>query len=160
MKQAEEWFDSIYTKYHDQMVKIAFGILDDRELAKDIAQNTFLTLLLKQEQLRDHCNIYGWLVKTVKNHIGNELQRACHSLEVPLLPKHESVAAETPVDFLSVLPTELSESEQHILYLFYEVGLSHEEIAVKLGCTPAACRMRLYRAKKHCQDCWGRDKIF
>lgn len=160
VKSIEEWFDPIYTKYFDQMVRLAFGILDDWQLAEDVVQNTFITLLMKQGQLRDHCNIHGWLVKTVRNRIGNELQRACRNLEVPLLPKHESTAAETPVDFLSVLPPELNESEKHILYLFYEVGFSHEEIAVQLGCTSTACRMRLYRAKKHCQECWGKDKNY
>jgi len=37
------------------------------------------------------------------------------------------------------------------------MGLTHEELAARLGCSPEASRMRLYRAKKHCRDLLGKN---
>ena len=152
MDQVQEWFDPIYLQYHDEMVKFAFYLLRDAELAKDIAHNAFLTMLTKYAALRDHPNLHGWLIKTVRYQIKSELQKSRYSLEVPLLPEHELIALDPPPDFLSTLPPGLNENERQILYLFFEVGLTHEQIAAQLGCTPEACRMRLHRAKRRCFD--------
>lgn len=138
------------------MVRIAFHLLGDQELAKDIAQNTFLTLLTKHDQLRNHPNIEGWLRLTVRNLVWNEQQKAHYSVEIPLRPDYESAVVVDAPGFLSSLPPGLKEGERQILYFFYEVGLTHEELAIRLGCTPEACRMRLYRAKKHCHDLLGK----
>ena len=152
MDSIQKWFNPIYLQFYDEMVHLAFRTLQDVELAKDIAQNAFLTMLIKYDQLRNHPNLHGWLIKTVRYLIMNEQQKAYYSLEVPINSENELVAMDTSINFLSMLPPELSERECQILYLFFEVGFSHETIATQLGCTPEACRMRLYRAKKRCYD--------
>lgn len=47
MNPVEAWFNPIYSEYHDKLVKLAFRLLGDEELAKDIANTAFLTLLTK-----------------------------------------------------------------------------------------------------------------
>lgn len=157
MNQIKKWFDPIYLQYHGEIVKYSFRHLNDAELAQDIAHNVFLTLLTKYDQLREHPNIHAWLLKTTHYQILNELQKSRYSLEVPLVLEDELAAGDAPPDFLSALPHGLSEGERQILYLFFEVGLTHEEIAAGLGCTPEACRMRLHRAKKRCRDLLGKN---
>jgi len=156
VKRVETWFDSIYSKYYKEMIGIAFHLLGDRELAKDITQSAFLALLTKYDQLRNHPNIEGWLRVTVRNLVWNEQKKAHYSVEVPLSPEYEPAVSSDASSFLALLPPELKEEEQQVLYFFYEVGLTHEEIAARLGCTPEACRMRLYRAKKHYHDLLGK----
>lgn len=152
MKQVETWFDSIYSKYYKEMIRIAFHLLGDQELAKDITQSAFLTMLTKYDQLRNHPNIEGWLRLTVRNLVWNEQQKAHYSVEISLCPDYEPATVADAPSFLSSLPPGLKEEERQILYFFYEVGLTHEELAARFGCTPEACRMRLYRAKKHCHS--------
>ena len=148
----DAWFDPIYTANYSRLVKVAYYILWDDDLVEDIVQNAFSALLIKQKQLRAHPNISGWLTKTVRNIADNERNRARYTREVPLLPEHETKADEPLPDFLSLLPPELSEGERQILYLHIEVGLSHDEIAARLGCKPEASRMRLHRARQRCKE--------
>ena len=133
-------------------------MLWDKDMVEDIVQNAFSALLIKQKQLRDHPNISGWLTKTVRNMADNERNRARYTREVPLLPEYEPVAGEPLPDFFSLLPPGLKEGEQQILYLHIEVGLTHEEIAARLGCKPEASRMRLSRARQRCRELLLKNK--
>lgn len=154
MSPVQAWFDTIYEENFKLLQRTAMHLLRDRQLAEDMVQTVFLTLLSKHEGLQDHPNIRGWLIQTLKYQIQSELQRARYSHEAPLTPAHEQViGASEPYesDFLSLLPTELSSSEKMILYLHIEVGLTHEEIAERMGCSTEASRMRLYRAKRRCK---------
>ena len=152
MSPVQAWFDAIYEENFKLLLRTAMHLLRDRQLAEDMVQTVFLTLLSKHEGLQDHPNIRGWLIQTLKYQIQSELQRARYSREVPFT--HDQVIAEEEAhepDFLSLLPTELSSGEKMILYLHIEVGLTHEEIAERMGCSTEASRMRLYRAKRRCK---------
>ena len=152
MSDLDAWFEPIYTANYSRLVMVAYHMLWDEDMAEDIVQNAFAALLMKREQLRDHPNIPGWLVKTVRNMADNERNRARYTREVPLLPEYEPAADEPQPDFMSQLPPELSESEKQILYLHFEVGLPHDEIAARLGCSPEASRMRLSRARRRYKE--------
>ena len=152
MNSIDEWFEPIYIKNYTKMVKLAYYILQDKNLAEDVVQNAFFALLIKHRQLWDHPNIPGWLTKTVKNMADNTRNKASYMLESSLLPEHEPAVDGFPQDFMSLLPSGLSEKERQILYLHIEVGLPHTEIAAKLGCKPEACRMRLSRARSRCRN--------
>lgn len=158
MRDLDTWFNPIYSDNYSRLVKTAYYILWDEDLVEDIVQNAFSALLIKQEQLRDHPNISGWLTLTVRNMADNERNRARYTREIPLHPQHEPTADESPPDFLSLLPSELSSGERQILYLYIEAGLSHEEIAAQLGCKPEASRMRLCRARRRCRELLLKNK--
>lgn len=152
MNPVHQWFDSIYLQYQKKLLVLAIRMVGDSQLAEDMVQSVFLTILTNHERLNNHPNIWGWLVITLRNQIMTEMQKAFRSCEVELKPGCEP-AAEDPYepDFSEAMPPGLSDAERELLYLHFEVGLRHEEIASKLGCSPEACRMRLLRAKKHCQ---------
>lgn len=153
MASPQDWLHSIYIKYYKRVWQVAYYLLEDRDLAEDMAQTAFLVLLTKYDSMKDReGDLYGWLLRTVRNLIMNESQKAYRTREMPLNPDHEFIAADDySPDFFSVLPPGLTESERELLYLYIEAGFSHEEVASKLGCKPEACRMRLYRAKAYCK---------
>lgn len=151
LRESDAWFDPIYTANYSRLVKVAYYLLWDKSMVEDIVQSAFFALLLKREALRDHPNIPGWLTETVRNLANNEHSRARYTREVPLTPGRDVAAGEPPPDFMSLLPAGLNESERTILYLSIEAGLSHEEIAARLGCRPEASRMRLSRARQRCR---------
>ena len=99
MRDLDTWFNPIYSDNYSRLVKTAYYILWDEDLVEDIVQNAFSALLIKQEQLRDHPNISGWLTLTVRNMADNERNRARYTREIPLLPQHEPTADESPPDF-------------------------------------------------------------
>ena len=159
MNSVEDWFDKHYVENYKMMVKIAYRLLNDWELANDIVQTAFLKMLTKYDKLKHHPNIRGWLGVTVKNLVGNERQKAYYRLEVPLHLVYEPTLKEPPPDFRSVLPPGLKEEEIQLLCLYFEEELPHEKIAAQLGCTPTACRMRLKRAKQHCHDLMEKNEF-
>lgn len=152
MNKVGDWFDKLYLENYEMMVKLAYRLLNDWELANDIVQTAFLRMLTKYDKLKYHPNIQGWLVVTVKNLVGNEKEKAYYRLEVPLRLGYEPALKEPSPDFLSILPPGLREEEKQLLRLYFEEELPHEDIAAQLGCTPAACRMRLKRAKRRCYE--------
>lgn len=152
MESVQTWFNRIYLKYRDELLRLARRAVGNDELAEDIVQITFEKMLNNYEKTVKHENIYGWLLRTLKNQTMNELKRASRIREVRMEPKYEPTARDPyEPDFLASLPPGLSDKERELLYLFFEMGLHHEEIAAKLGCTTDACKMRLLRAKVHCQ---------
>lgn len=153
MDPVHKWFDAIYLKYQKKLLIIAIRMVRNQQLAEDIVQSVFLTLLVNYEHLVEHPNIWGWLITTLKNQIMSEMQKAFHFREVALDSDHEPVCKDPfEPDFSEAMPPGLSDGERELLYLYYEVGLHHEEIATRIGCSTAACRMRLFRAKEHCRE--------
>lgn len=160
MSDLDTWFVTIYKANYSRLVKMANYMLWDKDMVEDIVQSAFSTLLIKREELRDHPNIAGWLTLVVRNLVDNEQNRARNTREVPLFPEYEPAADEPLPDFMSLLPPGLKESERQILYLHIEVGLTHKEIAARLGCKPEACRMRLSRAKQRCRELYLKSDCF
>lgn len=154
MESVRDWFDPIYVEYYQRLLKIAVRIVRNQQLAEDLVHNTFEALLRDAEKVRGRRNIWGWLVKTLTNKAMNEINKACNKREVSLEPKHMPAANDPyePDDFLSVMPPGLSQEERKLLYLRFEMGLSHAEIAEEMGCSEAASKMRLTRARTHCQE--------
>jgi RNA polymerase sigma-70 factor (ECF subfamily) len=151
MESFNSWFDELYTKHAPRMVRAARRILDNEELAEDIVQNVFIILLAKQEEIRNHENPTGWLYLTLRNQIGNEMQKEKYRKSLPL---DERLAAEEDryhFPLRDCLPEGLTEDEKEILIFVYEMDLTYEEISERLGRSVLACRTRLHRAKIHCR---------
>lgn len=152
MSHVEGWFESVYTEQYPKMIRLAYYILHDAELAEDAVQSAFMTLLIKEESLRRHSDISKWLKITLRNVANNELSKAKYKMEIPFPPGYEAAGAMPEEDFLSLLPQGLSEKERRLLYLRVEMGYSLKEIAEMEHCTPEACRMRLWRIRQKCKE--------
>lgn len=152
MDHVEGWFEDIYNEQYRKMIRLAYYILQDEDLAEDAVQSTFMTFLIKEKSLRTHTDISKWLKVTLRNVANNEMKKARYRMEVPFCPEHEPAGAMPEEDFLSLLPRGLSEKERRLLYLRVEMGYSLKEIAAMDGCTPDACRVRLWRIRQKCRD--------
>ena len=69
--------------------------------------------------------------------------------EVPY--PEELPATDTGNDLIELLPAGLSQEDQDIIRMKYEMGLDHTEIANRLGVSETACRSRLSRALSRCK---------
>lgn len=151
MDHVEGWFESVYDENYRKLIRLAYYILKNEGLAEDTVQSAFMTLLMKEREVRSRPGISKWLKTTVRNIAWNEMNKAKYKVEVPLQQRHEAVGREMEEDFLSLLPPGLSEGERRLLYLRVEQGYSIKEIAGMEGCTPEACRMRMWRARERCR---------
>ena len=161
MHRDNQWFDDIYITYYPKLVLTARRILYDKNLAEDMVQRVFETLLIKQDTVRHYENIQAWLFTVLGNLIRSEHQKSKYSQEFSI----EELSTEPPspeakaTSLLDTLPAELSRQEKIILYLYYECQLTHENVGKRLNCSPSASRMRLLRAKARYKECISSKKL-
>lgn len=148
---AVQWFDGLYRQYMPRMLIVARRRLEDQSLAEEVVHEAFLRLWERREDplLQAHPNMGGWLMKTTDLLILNISRRQT------ALPLTDELAAvlETPAPAPGLeecLPAELSTEDKHLLCCRYQDGLSDDAMARMLGITPAACRVRLCRARRRC----------
>lgn len=145
----DEWVHELYQTCAPDLFRIARYRLLEEQLAQDLVQEVFLLLLEKKNTLKEHPNIKGWLMKTLNHRILHAVEKRAR--ESPLLDV-SLVPAPSKTDSLDeILPKQLSEKEKHLLKLFYEEGLSYQELSDRLGMMPAACGSRLHRARIKCK---------
>ena len=109
----------------------------------------------KVPALQAHENPLGWLLRALNYELSHEFARQAKQTaqEQPLHPSPAGLAPTPPpsLGLAEVLPVQLSPRDREILLLFYEEGLSYQEIAQRLGVPVSTCGTWLSRARKHCR---------
>lgn len=135
------------------LYRYAFRLVREEELAKDIVQETFMTALLRQDQLLGHAAPARWLKTVALNLIRNERRKAANRRTVWMEDLPEALFAWEDVKSLDeILPNTLSEEERKLLIWRFEDRLDDQLIADRLGITRNAVRMRVSRALRHCRQ--------
>ncbi|MBX4198953.1 sigma-70 family RNA polymerase sigma factor [Candidatus Parcubacteria bacterium] len=151
----------IYRRYWLRLVIFADKIVQDRDLAEDIVQNTFLKLLKHLPMFRDESKLRSWLFTAVKNFIVSDIRsfRSRNETSLSLVPDEEEVYEDKENSTERVLDRKQAEetlreamvkmtpSLRESYYLFHMDDLSHNEIAELLGITVGTVKMRVHRAK-------------
>jgi RNA polymerase sigma-70 factor (ECF subfamily) len=117
---------------------------DDGE---DVLQDALLRALRAYPRVTHGENLRGWLFRITTHaaydHHSRRRRRAEILVGEPPEPAHEP--EDTPFDFDS-LTAPLSTDARTALALRYADDLPYEEIAARLGCSPAAARQRVSTA--------------
>lgn len=152
MEHVESFLAQLYRREYPVLYRVAYRLTGSRDDAQDMIQKTFLLAIAQQEELERHPNPGGWLVVTLNNLIKNGRRRMAHQAEIPLEDVSQFPAQAPDIPFGESLPDGLSQEEQQLLSWKYELELDHQEMARRLGISPAACRARLSRLLKKCRD--------
>ena len=148
----DSWFTALYQENAGKMLRYAAAQLRNQPVAEELVEDAFVRLLQRKEDLVGHPNLNGWLWKTLQHLILTEVRLAKYHREVPLDPACQTPAPDLDSGRLEdVLPQGLTPGEREVLLLFYEEGLSHQEMARRLGISEMNSRTRLFRARNHCK---------
>lgn len=157
-----DWVRTVYEEHAPELYRLASHRLRDPDLARDLTQEVFLTLLDRAEQVRDHPKIMGWLVTTLNYKIRHELDRRADQARrqapaevLDWLPDRRDPHARS-LD--QVLPRQLSQRDRTVLKLIYEEGLTRRQAARVLGVSPDTCGTWIYRARQRCKACLSQEK--
>ncbi len=131
----------------------------DRPLCEDILQETYVRFLLSVDRLESHKDIavQSYLLQIVRNCLIDKVARTPEAKRPHIaidaigdLPETHGRRAETAVELreLSVAMESLGERESEILWLRDGMGLSHREVADRVGITEQASRQAYVRAKR------------
>ena len=93
----EELFTTLYDQEYERLLKSAYRMTGDRELAHDVVHETFLLAIFRQNELIVHPKPAAWLFLTLRNILSNEL-RLCVHKEISLeeIADIPAKAADTP----------------------------------------------------------------
>lgn len=145
-----ESFGEICSRYYTAIVALAHSKVNDKNLAEDIAQQTFTQACFKLRSLRDKSKFASWLATICRNVCFDMLRRTDNYEDRDL----STISAEqNPKDFeeierIRTLVTQLPEKMREIIYLKFYNGMTYEKISQVLGISTEAINGRLRRAKK------------
>ena len=149
--------------FHPHLLAMAASRLNDRETAREIAQEAILGVLsaLRVGRLREPERLPAFVVGTGRNLINNYLrQKVQHpepltlGFEESAIPSPDPDAGESSLekeerkDVVFSALQELEPVDKRILYLTLAEGLKPQEIALELGLKPENIRLRKSRALK------------
>lgn len=163
-------FADIVRENYQRVYNVIYRLLEDREEAADLTQDTFVNACRAYANFRHESQVYTWLYRIAINLSKNRLERRGRqqlvegvSTDAPLdLADEETVflqiedlsaepeRATANAELRKVLVEAVSrlqpEYKQVVVLRDYQ-GLTYEEIAEVLGCTVQAVKSRLFRAR-------------
>ncbi|MEB2784625.1 RNA polymerase sigma factor [Algoriphagus persicinus] len=153
----KSFFEAHIWPQRGRLYRLGYLWVRDRSLAEDLLQNVFEKSFEREDELRDHPNLAGWLVKSLKNEVlvyfrQNKKLESLDGLEEL---KMEESASEDTIDSVRQvmnLVKGLPVRQQEIFHLREVEGLSYEEITEHLDISLEQVKVNLHRARKSIRE--------
>ncbi len=137
------------------VMNLSARILQDRQLAEEVVQDTFVELLEKSKQIKDHRAVVPWVRRVAVNHCLMRLRSPWHARRDALEP--EQIDTGTGSDDGGVewagntsamgrALGQLSSDARAVLWLHDVEGYTHREIGELMGKTASFSKSQLARA--------------
>jgi len=137
----------IISKYADMVYRLAYVMVRNNSDAEDIFQEVFIKLFQTRTPFKDKEHIKAWLIKTTTNHCKNLFKGYWYknriSIDQVVIPVEEPEKKEIIQSVLG-LPTKYRE----VIYLYYYMGFSTDELATILNTKSSTIRTRLKRGRE------------
>ena len=136
-------------EYADPILRVCVAYSLGRADAQDICRDIFLTLLEGERAFQSPAHERAFILRCAIN-ASKDLLKSSHIRRTAPLEAAERVAAPAPRELHEVWQAveRLPDRERILVYLFYCEGYGLEEAAGICGCSYAAARQRLSRARK------------
>ena len=148
-------FADLYARYAQDVFRFAYFLSGNRELAEDIAAETFSRALVAGDSIRPG-TVKGYLLAVARNlfldwvrgqgrttALSNEHLDAADPAADPEAITAGRLELASTHEALQLVP----EPERAALVMAAVEGLPHEQIAAALGCSVAAVKLRVHRAR-------------
>ena len=156
VREAQTWAQPYIDRWAPALLKFALSYTGNREMAQDVAQETFLRLLLWHDRHPAREVQPGWLF-TVARHAATDLLRK----ERPPLPPTDRADPGSPLEDIVVdrmavrdVLDAMGAVDRECLVLFYFAGLSTKEVARALRTSQSNVKTRLVRARRRFSEGW------
>lgn len=145
-------FENLYQLYSPKIFRLCHGYCNDADKAKDITQETFITVFENLSSLKNTSNIPGWIFRIATNkclrQIENEKRRpTVKDYNFTKLEASEVIHEDEKLIRLRTCINELSEIDRLIIGLYLE-DLSQEKIGEIMGISHANVRVKIHRIKE------------
>ena len=143
-------FEEIYSLYSPQIFRVCMGYVNDSEQAKDLTQETFISVWKNLSSFRNESKISTWIFRIATNNClrAVEKNKRVTKVELPYhLPAIHEESQEEKLAFLYKAIAELEEMERIIIGLVLE-DLPQAEIASIVGLSDGNTRVKIHRIKE------------
>ena len=143
-------FEAIYKNYWQQIFRLCMGYTNDYEMAKDMAQETFIAVWKQLPGFRHEASIGTWIYRIATNLCLRHIEKAKRypTAEFPEhLQEENYYNIEPNIKLLYQFIAELPEIDRIIISLELE-NIKQTEIADITGMTEANIRVRIHRIKE------------
>ena len=143
-------FEEIYKEHLQKIFRLCKGYVNDADVAKDLAQETFITVWEQLPKFRHESAVSTWIFRIATNKClrSIEKEKRYPKAEFPEHLKEEIKSDSEPqLEMLQRFISELPESDRIMMLLELE-NVPQAEIAGILGITPANVRVRIHRIKQ------------
>jgi len=172
-------FEDVYASNHDAILRYLQRMTGDLDLAEDLVQETFSRVARGLEQFRGESQLTTWLYRIATNAFLDHLRRLkTRAIEIPAI--EVEFLPEASSDFEGRLPKlpdrllddsemgrcvrefvdDLPPDHRAVIVLHDLEGFKNREIAEILGCSLAATKVRVHRARQRLRDVLGENCDF
>ncbi|MBN3031215.1 RNA polymerase sigma factor [Dorea longicatena] len=152
-------YEKLYKAYYLQVYSYTISLAKNREIAEEIAQNTFYKAVSTTSQFKGKSDELTWLCSIAKNLYHDEMrsrQRVADVSEINDLPSNENVensVADSDMAFrIHLVLHRLEEPYKEVFQLRVFGELSFSQIAAIFGKTESWARVTYHRAKLKIQE--------
>ncbi|QGH37041.1 sigma-70 family RNA polymerase sigma factor [Gracilibacillus salitolerans] len=169
--EKEQLLEETMINYGDDLIRLAFQYVKDREIAKDMVQNTFIKCYQKIDQFRNDASIKTWLYRITINECKDHL-KSWHNRKV----QAKNFLENTLTSLLSSTESKVMEEEKHneirgcifslpkiyreVIFLYYYKSFTMEEIAITTNVNLNTVKARLRRAKQRLKHVIEEENIY
>lgn len=155
--QSELAFRELYRRYAPRIYAYCFRILEKKQEAEDIFQETFIRFYQIARQQRIMVNVPGYLLRIARNLCLNHkrdtvLHESLEGLEIPYYDVEQRYENEELLNLIKYA-VGLLEHEYHEAFVLREYqNLTYEEIAQIVGTTVSNAKSRVFRARQKIKE--------
>jgi RNA polymerase sigma-70 factor, ECF subfamily len=155
-------FQALCQALRPDLLRFAFWLSRDRDLAEDVVQETMLRAWKAQDSLLDEGAAKPWLLTIIRREYARSFERKRFvTLDIEeLIAKEEPMLAAADEQNLGEMRAaifKLPDEYREPLVLQVLMGYSTAEIAAELDLSNAAVLTRLFRARKRLRQLCGED---
>ena len=143
-------FEEIYEQYWQKIFRLCMGYVNDSEMAKDLAQETFIIVWRQLPKFRNESSIGTWIFRIASNTCLKQIEKEKRFAKADLpihLEEKKQESIEPQIQLLYQFISELPETDRIIISLELE-EVKQAEIAGIVGLSESNIRVRIYRIKE------------
>lgn len=153
LQGSHEAYGELVARYKDALYRHCFAILQDEDMAEDIAQETFVTAYFKLSHYKHEYKFATWLFKIGTNKALNTIQKSSRVVRVDddFFAHQKSTL---PGPDVQALFSELEQAigflrpkHQLVIRLHYWEGMKYTDIADVMSVSEGTVKSLLHRAK-------------
>ncbi len=150
---SDEQIEQLYRDYGNDVLRVSYFYLGNREQAEDITQDVFIRLMENRPVLIPGSE-KSWLLKVALNRCRDYWRSSLHkrvllgSKKLDLIPADDNIDQRLEKEALLQAVNALPAPEKEVFLLFYYQNLSTQETAQVLGTPEGTVSSRLSRGRQ------------